>query len=151
MDVTSSTAQASSAETTETIIVNLLAFSVLTLNIKVIIQAKKPASLSMAINTIIPIRKSITSKEEESIKFSMSIVLEIKRMLVPRKAKARRNSQKNTVPNIERENIDKERAWREFRPKSIPHKPIINIIDAIRNNFIAILLRCIFYILVALE
>jgi hypothetical protein len=55
--------------------------------------------------TIIPTKKRIISKEEKRIKFSKSMVRVASNTEAPRKAKLKRKSQKNSVPNIEAENI----------------------------------------------
>jgi len=52
-----------------------------------------------------PIRKRITSKEENFIILSTSMVWVIKRIEVPKKAKVKRKLQKKRVPKIETENM----------------------------------------------
>jgi hypothetical protein len=90
------------------------------------IQAKAPESLSKPIKTIIPTKKRITSREENSKTCSKSIVLVIRSTAVPIKAKLKRKSQKKSVPRIEAENIPMESDWCAF----IPAKPA----DAPREN-----------------
>lgn len=111
MEVTSSIAQDKRPEITEIKIRNLFALSFLMRRIKLTIQAKNPAPFSNPTKTIIPTRKRITSKEENFITLSKSIVWVIKSMDVPKKAKVKRKFQKNNVPNIEVENIEIESAW----------------------------------------
>ena len=79
--------------------------------IKLTIQAKNPASLSRPMITIIPTKNRIISKEENLIRLSKSMVRVANKTDTPRKAKLKRNSQKNNVPNIEAENMDIEIAW----------------------------------------
>jgi hypothetical protein len=105
IEVTSSTAQARSAEITEIRSKNLFAVRCLIRRIKLTIQAKNPAYFNNPTRTIIPTRNKITSREENLSTLSMSMVLVIKSMEVPRNAKVRRKFQKNNVPNIEAENI----------------------------------------------
>jgi len=63
-----------------------------------------------------PTRKRITSKEENSRTWSISIVLVIRSMAVPTKAKLSRNSQKKRVPSIDDENIETDIAWLTLIP-----------------------------------
>jgi hypothetical protein len=105
MEVTSSTAQDNSAEMTETNIRNLLAVRFLIRRIRLTIQAKNPASFKSPTRTIIPIRKRITSKDENFTTLSKSIVWVIKSIDVPRKAKVKRKLQNNNVPNMETKNM----------------------------------------------
>jgi len=63
-----------------------------------------------------PIRNSITSREENISRCSISIVLVIRSTAVPTKAKLRRKSQKNKVPKIDIENMAIERACCGFIP-----------------------------------
>jgi hypothetical protein len=58
-----------------------------------------------------PIRKRITSKDENFTTLSKSIVWVIKSMDVPKKAKVKRKLQKNSVPKIETENMDIDKDW----------------------------------------
>jgi len=52
-----------------------------------------------------PTRKRITSKDENFITFSISIVFVIRSIDVPRKAKVSLKLQNNKVPNIDTEKI----------------------------------------------
>jgi hypothetical protein len=106
IDVTSSTAQARQAEMTEIKIRNLLAVRFLIRSIKLTIQAKKPASFKSPTSTIMPTRNNITSKEENFMTLSISIVCVIKRTDVPRNANVKRKLQNKSVPNIDTENIE---------------------------------------------
>ncbi|PIX89449.1 MAG: hypothetical protein COZ31_02000 [Nitrospirae bacterium CG_4_10_14_3_um_filter_44_29] len=105
MEVTSSTAQASNAEISEVAIKNFFAVRFGILKIRLTNQAKTPASFNKPTKTIIPTRNRITSKEANFIKFSKSIVCVISSIDVPIKAKLKRKSQKNNVPNMDTENI----------------------------------------------
>jgi len=58
-----------------------------------------------------PIRKIITSKDEDLITLSISMVWVIRSTDVPRKAKVRRKLQKKSVPNIDAENMAMDVAW----------------------------------------
>jgi len=123
MEVTSSTAQASKAEITEIAIRNFFAVRLRILKIELTIQANNPASLRSPIKTIIPTRNKITSREENFIKLSKSIVRVKSNTETPKKAKLKRKSQKKSVPNIETQNMDIERAWWELKPKALDKKP----------------------------
>jgi len=114
--VTSSTAQESSAEIIEISIRNLLAVIFLMRSIKLTIQAKKPVSFKRPTRTIIPTKNKITSREEYFKTFSKSMVLVINKNEVPKKAKVRRKLQKKSVPNMDKEKMAIEVAWREFKP-----------------------------------
>jgi len=94
------------ADITEIITTNLTAVIFLIRSISWTIQAKNPASLRSPTKTIIPTKKSITSKEANLITFSMLVVLVIKRTDVPKKTNPRRKSQKKSVPKTETENMD---------------------------------------------
>jgi hypothetical protein len=67
-------AQDRSAEMTEIKIRNLVAVIFLMRKIKLTMQAKKPVSFRSPTKTIMPIRKRITSKEENLITLSTSMV-----------------------------------------------------------------------------
>ena len=108
MEVTSSTAQASSAEIKETEIRNLVAVKFLTRKIKLISQAKKPDSLRSPTKTIMPTKNRITSKEANLIKCSMSTVLVTNKTAIPKKAMAKRKSQNKSVARTDAEKIDTE-------------------------------------------
>jgi hypothetical protein len=123
IEVTSSTTQAKSAEMIEIKIRNLRAVSFLTRSIKPISQAKKPVSFKNPIRTIIPTRKRITSKEENLMICSKSIVLVTKRIDVPKKAKLKRKSQKKSVPKIEAVNMNMAVAWCVVNPPSALKSP----------------------------
>jgi len=72
MEETSPTQQDMIAEITESIRISLMAVRFFTLRIRVVNQAKKPASLSNPTKTIIPTKNRITSKEANFIRFSKS-------------------------------------------------------------------------------
>jgi hypothetical protein len=111
IEVTSSTTHDKSAEMSAIKTSNLFAVRFLTRRIKLTIQAKKPVSFNRPTITIIPMRKRITSREENFITLSKSMVWVINSMEVPRKAKVRRKLQKNRVPNTEVQNIEMAVAW----------------------------------------
>jgi hypothetical protein len=108
------------------------------LNIRLTIQAKKPASFKRAIRTIIPTRNRITSKEENFIKFSKSRVRVINRTDTPRKAKLKRKSQKKSVPNIDAENIEIAMDCRQVKPITLVKIPKLKDINIRIINFLAI-------------
>jgi len=83
-----------------------------------------------------PTRKRITSKEENFMTLSRSMVRVINNTDVPKKAKVKRKLQKNSVPNIEAENMEMDIAWWEFKPKFLLRKNNADAMEKITISFL---------------
>ena len=116
MEVTSSTAQASSALATAVTKMNFRPLSFGMDTISCTIQVKKPRSRKAPTITIMPTRNMITSREDELTKVGMSSDLLKIRTARPRNATASRNSQKNRVPKMMEMNTAQAVDWFAFIP-----------------------------------
>ena len=111
MDVTSSTAQASSADATLVTVMNFIPERFGISTISCTIHVKKPRSRSAPTITIMPTRNRITSSEDDCTKCGMSSEPVKIRTARPRNASARRNFQKNSVPMMRPMNTAHATAW----------------------------------------